>query len=286
MPEQRPAAQMSQEKQRWAFALPACHGCTVRAGESCAVKMLSCQPPATSSGQFWRSVRPALLWVRAACPAALEVSGAFSRAATSHLEWLLVLCASSPTPISFCSFLFPAQPWSQPSAPPCSLSTTLQSGLLQLSAAAVSTDLPMENLFPARVQWISSCAGVCRAQCVTQWVPHCLWWGCSTVPPACRTGLLPAWAMHCRALLLPLQQGCAVCRNCHSRHKKTQPYILKIQGFSIKAEFTCKTTTSLICSFGLTPRQTASEMCSYLRDNLLLFTKDGQIRVCVIILNP
>lgn len=133
------------------------------------MKVLSCQLPATSSGCPWRSVRPLLLWVTAAFPAALEVSGAFSRASTrfAHLEWLLILCASGLSPPTPISFLFPAQPQSQPLVPPW----TLSAAPLGFSSSQLSC--PQTCLW--RTCFLQGCNDFQLCRClVTQWLSHCL----------------------------------------------------------------------------------------------------------------
>lgn len=113
---------------------------------------------------------------------------------------------------AFSFFLFTGKyrPDTWPFAPPYALTTVLQRGLLQLSTAiAMSKDLPVENMFSARVQWICSHLRGTMHELVAATLhklpnspslqqssegaglpsPEQ-----STGPPRCRKVLLPAWA--------------------------------------------------------------------------------------------
>lgn len=203
VPELGPAAQTSWGKPRRALAVPGWHRGTARAGGSRAVQVLSCQPHPQGCQT---------LWLSAASPAALEVSGAFSRAAPG----LLILNGSWPcVPVGFPTHQSPSGafcPLHSPEPSPWHLPGHW--ALLRWASPAPSslpTDLPVENLFPARLQWLSSLAGVCRAQCVAQWLSHCLSeplslpcgeaQGC---PSRMQDSAAASISDHCWALLLPL----------------------------------------------------------------------------------
>lgn len=120
----------------------------------------------------------------------------------------------APSPV--CQWTFPhtsliLQLYLPCTAPIPALSTSLatehcSTGLLQLSAA-LSTELPVENLFPARLQWISSFAGVCREERATQWPPHCL-----SGPLALPCGEGAALPLHHAG------QGCCLHQWCTAEH--------------------------------------------------------------------
>lgn len=234
MPELRPAAQMSQEKLRWAFALPAWHGCTMRQERAVLWRYWAANPQPHPQGSSWRSVRPVLPWVSAAPPAALEVSGAFSRAATSHLEWLLVLCAHTSLILQLslpCTALIPA------------LSTSLLTE--HLSAVRASPALSGCCCCVHRPAYgeLVSCKGamnfqLCRCLQGTMCDPVA-----ATLPVVrvqhCPSSMQDSTAAHMNDALLSTPaatalEGCAVCRNCHSSHKKPNPIYWKCTNFLLK----------------------------------------------------